>query len=145
MSVCEQLDPALAPERIVHDLDPQARRLLEACRSLSQGCWDDMAEDIRRRQAGRPYLFRVECEPGQALSWIDRFRAYDREGQPCLTDGCGGTVRLLATFREGHHRGTGCRLSSSVASSMPKTSTTPSSASSIAAGALRNSDAMGPP
>jgi formamidopyrimidine-DNA glycosylase len=24
-----------------------------------------------------------------------RFRAYDREGQPCLNDGCGGTVRRI--------------------------------------------------
>ena len=76
MSVCQQLDPALEP----------ACELLEACRSLYAGSWDDMAEDIRRRQAGRPYLFRVDCEPGRALTWIDRFRAYDRARGERLID-----------------------------------------------------------
>jgi formamidopyrimidine-DNA glycosylase len=32
---------------------------------------------------------------GELGHFQHRFRAYDREGQPCLTDSCGGTVRRI--------------------------------------------------
>lgn len=71
------LDPALPPTAIIAGLDPAVRRLVLAVRSLYQGSWDDCAEDIRRRRAGRPYLFRLDLGLDDELAWIHRFTTYE--------------------------------------------------------------------
>jgi hypothetical protein len=71
------LDPALPPAAIAASLDAPARQLVVAVRSLYQGSWEDCAEDIRRRRAGRPYLFRLELGLDDELAWIHRFITYE--------------------------------------------------------------------
>jgi hypothetical protein len=73
----QALDPALTPAQVVAEFGDAERSVVAACMDLYQGQWDDMAEDIRRRQAGRPYLFRLAIEPGQALAWVEQFKAYE--------------------------------------------------------------------
>jgi hypothetical protein len=73
------LDPALAPEAILDHHGSLVRDLLVARDVLFAGSWDDLAEDLRRRVAGRPYLFRLaDHESGEdALAWIARLQAYE--------------------------------------------------------------------
>jgi len=57
--MAQQLDPALPPKEVLAALDTPVRRLVAVVKTLYAGSWDDCAEDIRRRRAGRPYLFKL--------------------------------------------------------------------------------------
>lgn len=72
------LDPALSPTDVVAGLDPAICQLIATCDVLYAGDWDDLAEDLRRRQAGKPYLFRLTNEPPDALAWAGRLQAYEQ-------------------------------------------------------------------
>lgn len=72
-----QLDPALPPSDVLAGVDRDVRDLVAANRELYRGHWDDFAEDLRRRQAGRPYLFTTGMRPDLALAWIERLKAYE--------------------------------------------------------------------
>lgn len=83
------LDPALPPERVLAGLDPGARRLVRIVATLYGGSWDACAEDIRRRRAGRPYLYRIDLPGVDDLAWLARFQTYESVrgeplARPCL-------------------------------------------------------------
>jgi hypothetical protein len=87
------LDPALAPAVVLAGLPVAVRRLVAAVQTLYAGDWDDCAEDLRRRRAGKPYLFRINPALGgdDELAWLHRLRAYElargeRFGTPDLDD-----------------------------------------------------------
>lgn len=87
-----QLDPALSPDEVVELLEPGPLRLVAAVQSLYQGGWEDCAEDVRRRAAGRPYLHRLDLPglrgPDETLSWLRRLGAYESargERLPAIT------------------------------------------------------------
>lgn len=80
------LDPALPPQVLVGRLDRPVRDLISACRVLYEGDWDGLAEDLRRRRAGRPYLFRLRAEPPDALEWIHQFKTYEATRGERLAD-----------------------------------------------------------
>lgn len=80
-------DPALEPQAVVDRLDPHVVRLVAQVQALYAGRWDDAAEDLRRRSAGRPYLFRLDLAGlsgnDEALSWLARLAAYEAaRGEP---------------------------------------------------------------
>jgi hypothetical protein len=77
MTAVHQLDPALPPAAVYARLDPAVRKLITAAKTLYQGDWDDCAEDIRRRRAGKPYLFRIDSGLPDDLEWIGRLKAYE--------------------------------------------------------------------
>jgi len=74
-------DPELDAGRPVHEvlagLGEPVRQLVVANHILFAGRWDDLAEDIRRRQAGRPYLFKLDLALDAPLAWIGRLRDYE--------------------------------------------------------------------
>lgn len=77
------LDPALAPDRVLSQLPAGVRRLVDIVATLYGGSWDACAEDIRRRQAGRPYLYRIDVPGVDALAWLHRLQAYETaRGEP---------------------------------------------------------------
>ena len=80
------LDPALSPDQAYALLDRGVRMLIAAVRTLYGGSWADCAEDLRRRQAGRPYLFRLDLGLADELGWINRLAAYEtaRAATPIL-------------------------------------------------------------
>lgn len=90
MTLMHDLDPALEPVRIVAELDAQARAVIAACAELYAGVWADMAEDLRRRHSGQPYVFKLHLEPGQALQWVERFKAYEAASGARLIDALPG-------------------------------------------------------
>jgi len=72
-----ELDPALAPDQVFARLPALARTAVHANATLYVGNWDDFAEDLRRRQAGRPYLFKIEAPTADVLAWVLRLRDYE--------------------------------------------------------------------
>jgi len=78
-----ELDPALAPDVVFARLDQPVRRLVLTVHELYHGNWDDCAEDLRRRSAGRPYLFRLSQAPEDALGWLQKLKNYSQaRGEP---------------------------------------------------------------
>lgn len=90
MALMEALDPALAPEVVLAGLAPDERQLIAACAELYAGSWDDLSEDVRRRQSGQPYLFKLELDPARVLAWAGRFKAYEAARGARLIDALPG-------------------------------------------------------
>jgi hypothetical protein len=92
-----QLDPALPPPLVFARLDAAVQRLVVATQLLYGGKWDDCAEDVRRRQAGRPYLYRLRINLDDLLGWLHRLKTYEEvrgEGfASVITDETGEEVR----------------------------------------------------
>jgi hypothetical protein len=74
-------DPALAPSDLLTRLGEPVRQLVLQVQALYAGSWDDCAEDLRRRGAGHPYLFRLDlgglASADEALSWLSHLSAYE--------------------------------------------------------------------
>lgn len=85
-----ELDPALPPAAVLASLAEPVRRLVQVNTALYQGNWDDLAEDIRRRQAGKPYLFRHDFDEAEALAWARRINAYETARGERLDDALNG-------------------------------------------------------
>jgi hypothetical protein len=76
--VPHEIDPAIAPRDALADLPDAVRVLVAACKRLYGGRLDDLAEDLRRRAAGKPYLFRLDVPLDDALAWVERLTTYER-------------------------------------------------------------------
>jgi hypothetical protein len=70
-------DPALAPAELAARLPDEVIRLVLAVRGLYAGSFADCAEDLRRRRAGRPYLFRLDLALPDDLAWLAALDAYE--------------------------------------------------------------------
>lgn len=85
--VCEVLfRAAMAPTRLAGDLDPAATA------ALVPVIRDVLAEAIG---AGGSSLRDFRQADGELGYFQHSFRVYDREGQPCVTPGCTGTVTRI--------------------------------------------------
>lgn len=73
----QQLDPALPPAAVLASLELPVQRLVAAVQTLYAGSWDDCAEDLRRRRAGKPYLFKLTLGLDDELGWLRRLQAYE--------------------------------------------------------------------
>lgn len=73
----QHLDPAASPDEIAARLPEPARRLLEVVATLYGGSCASCAEDVRRRLAGRPYLYRIDIAGIDVLAWLHRFQTYE--------------------------------------------------------------------
>jgi hypothetical protein len=102
MSV-QQLDPALPPAEILRGLDAPVLRLVQAVKTLYAGNWDDCAEDIRRRRAGRPYLFKLQLGLDDDLDWLHRLQAYEAaRGERFMIDELAAGDGAVRNPREDH-------------------------------------------
>jgi len=81
-----QLDASRSAGEVFARLDERLRQLVIANQVLFNGQWDDLAEDLRRRQAGRPYLFRLDLGLEEPLVWIGRLRAFELSRNEHLSD-----------------------------------------------------------
>lgn len=81
-----QLDASRPAGEVFAQLDERLRHLVIANHVLFQGQWDDLAEDLRRRHAGRPYLFRLDLDLDEPLVWISRLRDYELSRREHLYD-----------------------------------------------------------
>jgi hypothetical protein len=79
----QSLDTALPPAAVFASLPEAVQQLVAAVRMLYKGSWDDCAEDIRRRQAGRPYLYRLNMALDEPLGWLAKCKSYElARGEP---------------------------------------------------------------
>ena len=72
-----QLDSALPPRAVFDRLGKPVQQLVMANIALYDGLWDDCAEDIRRRAAGRPYLYKLDLGIDDVLGWVHRLKHYE--------------------------------------------------------------------
>ena len=72
-----QLDPALPPDLALAGAPEGVRRLLVIVDTLYAGSWDDCAEDLRRRRAGKPYLYRIDLPGLDELAWLHCLKTYE--------------------------------------------------------------------
>ncbi len=80
------LDASLPAAEVAAHLAAPLRDLVLANQVLFTGRWDDLAEDVRRRQAGRPYLFALTIALDDPLAWIGRLRDYEAARGERLAD-----------------------------------------------------------
>ncbi len=72
-----QLDPALPPDLALAGTPATVGRLIQIVATLYDGSWDDCAEDLRRRRAGKPYLYRIDLPGLDELAWLHRLKIYE--------------------------------------------------------------------
>lgn len=72
-----QLDPALAPAAALAGLPTPVRDLVRVVALLYGGLLDDCEADLRRRRAGRAYLFRFDIPGFDPLPWLHRLKTYE--------------------------------------------------------------------
>lgn len=100
--VCEALHRSrIGPERLVNTLTTKTGRPSRQLEDLTRAIRDVIAEAI---EAGGSSL-RDHIQTDGSLGYFQhRFRVYDREGLPCVTPGCGGTVaRIVQSGRSTFH------------------------------------------
>jgi hypothetical protein len=73
----QSLDTALPPTEVFASLPQACQQLVAAVHLLYKGSWDDCAEDLRRRQAGKPYLYRLAIPLDEPLGWLAKCKAYE--------------------------------------------------------------------
>jgi formamidopyrimidine-DNA glycosylase len=91
--VCEALHRAhLSPKRMASTLaarngapNERAERLVEAIKAVLHAAIKDGGSSLRDHR----------LTDGDLGMFQHNFRAYDREGEPCRTPGCGGTVKRI--------------------------------------------------
>ena len=76
--VSSVLDVSQSPATVFAALDPAVQRLVVVAHTLYSGNWDDFAEDLRRREAGQPYLYRLKIELDDAPGWLAQLKAYEQ-------------------------------------------------------------------
>ena len=74
----QSLDANLSPDVVFAKLDVVVQKLIIACQSLYGGNWDDCAEDVRRRQSGQPYLYRLKINLDDVLGWLTSLKDYEQ-------------------------------------------------------------------
>lgn len=72
------LDVSQSPATVFAALDPAVRQLVVVAHTLYSGNWDDLAEDLRRRATGQPYLYRLKIDLDDAPGWLARLKAYEQ-------------------------------------------------------------------
>lgn len=100
--VCEALHRSgIGPERLAQSLVTKTGRPSQKLEALTRAIRDVIAEAI---VAGGSSL-RDHIQTDGSLGYFQhRFRVYDREGQPCPTPGCNGTVaRIVQSGRSTFH------------------------------------------
>ncbi len=76
MATAVHVDAALPADAVFAALAPNVQALVEAVYALYDGSFADCAEDIRRRRAGRPYLFRLDFDLADDLRWLQCLANY---------------------------------------------------------------------
>jgi hypothetical protein len=60
-------------------LTPEEEQLIILRDFLYEGDWSDMLQDLRGRQEGKPFIFKLKGRIEEDVRRIDRLRAYERQ------------------------------------------------------------------
>jgi hypothetical protein len=70
------VDPHLAYFR---SLDPEEEQLIVLRDFLYEGDWEEMLQDLRARQSGKPFIFKLKTRIDEDIRRIERIRQYERQ------------------------------------------------------------------
>jgi hypothetical protein len=71
-----EVDPHL---NFYRSLPPEEEQLLILRDFLYEGDWAEMLQDLRARQSGKPFIFKLKTRIDEDLRRIERLRQYERE------------------------------------------------------------------
>jgi hypothetical protein len=71
--------PDCTPEEFVRRLEPYERVLVELKDALYEGSWERVLRDLRGRQAGQPYVYKLSQTISRDIAAIERMQAYERQ------------------------------------------------------------------
>ena len=85
---------ALSPAEFVKRLEPHERVLIELRDQLYEGSWDRVLSDLRARQRGEPYVFKLSQTIARDIEAIEKLQCYEKDHQVnlarLLKDGASG-------------------------------------------------------
>ena len=67
--------------QFVESLSTEHRMLVVLKRELYEGSWDEMADDLKARLEGRPYIFKLAHRIVDDLERIEQLRQFERQFQ----------------------------------------------------------------
>ena len=70
------MDPHLSYYR---SLTPEEEQLIILRDFLYEGDWGEMLQDLRARQSGKPFIFKLKTRIDEDIQRIDRLRDYERQ------------------------------------------------------------------
>lgn len=76
---------ALPPAEFVKRLEPHERVLIELRDQLYEGSWDRVLSDLRARQRGEPYVFKLSQTIARDIEAIEKLQRYEHEHQVDLS------------------------------------------------------------
>lgn len=75
----------LSPAEFVKRLEPHERVLIELRDQLYEGSWDRVLLDLRSRQRGEPYVFKLSQTIARDIEAIEKLQRYEKEHQVDLS------------------------------------------------------------
>lgn len=72
---------ALEPEEFAKRLEPFERVLIELRDQLYEGSWDRVLSDLRARQRGEPYVYKLSQTIARDIDAIVRLQRYEQQHQ----------------------------------------------------------------
>jgi len=66
-------------QEFVRSLDPEEEQLLILRDFLYEGDWSEMLQDLKDRQNGKPFIFKLKTRIEEDLQRIERLRDYERK------------------------------------------------------------------
>jgi len=75
-----------AVQQFIDGLSGEERMLIVLNRELYQGSWDEMADDLKARLEGRPYIFKLAHRIADDLDRIERLRGFELRYKITLSD-----------------------------------------------------------
>ena len=72
---------ALEPAEYVKRLEPYERVLIELRDQLYEGSWDRVLQDLRARQCGEPFVYKLSQTIARDIEAIERLQHYEQEHQ----------------------------------------------------------------
>lgn len=65
-------------EAFYQSLSPEEEQLLILRDFLYEGHWEEMLQDLRDRQSGKPFIFKLKSRIDEDIQRIERLRSYER-------------------------------------------------------------------
>ena len=65
-------------EEFFRSLSPEEEQLVVLRDFIYEGDWEEMLRDLRDRQAGKPFIFKLKTRIEEDIRRIERLREYER-------------------------------------------------------------------
>ncbi len=65
-------------EAYFRSLEPEEEQLIILRDFLYEGEWDELLRDLKDRQAGRPFIFKLQTRIEEDIARVEKLREYER-------------------------------------------------------------------